>query len=118
MRVSIVAAALSLGLAGAAFAHHGWSTYSDQESEVSGVVESAELGAPHGLIRVKNAQGTWAVMLSPPAGIQRSGLTLAAIPKGAKVTAKGHKRIDGTLEIKTERLVVGPKTYDLYPNRP
>ena len=118
MRVPILVAALSLGIAGAAFAHHGWTTYSEQEGEVSGVVESAELGAPHGVVKVRNAQGTWNVMLSPPAGIQRAGLTLQAIPKGTKVVAKGHKRTDGTLEIKTERLVVGSKTYDLYPNRP
>ena len=118
MRVSILAAALSLGLAGAAFAHHGWSTYSDQESQVSGVVESVELGAPHGLLKVRNAQGVWNVMLAPPVAIQRSGLTLDAIPKGTRITAKGHKRTDGSLEIKTERLVVGQKTFDLYPSRP
>ena len=56
-------------------------------------------------------------MLAPPAAIERAGLTLAAIPKGTQVTARGHKRIDGTLEIKTERLVVGGKTFDLYPQR-
>jgi hypothetical protein len=119
MRVSTLAGGLALSLAGAgaAYAHHGWTTYAEAESEVSGVVESAELGAPHGLLRVRNAQGTWNVMLSPPAGIQRAGLTLQAIPKGAKVVARGHMRTDGTLEIKTERLVVGAKTYDLYPNR-
>jgi hypothetical protein len=117
-RLSIVGltAALMLG-AGAAQAHHGWTTYSDQESQVSGVVEEAALGQPHGMIRVKNAQGVWSVMLAPPAAIERSGLTLAAIPKGTRVTARGHKRTDGTLEIKTERLVVGGKTFDLYPQR-
>ena len=117
-RISILVAAVSLGLASAAYAHHGWTTYSEAESEISGVVESAELGAPHGLLKVRNAQGAWNVMLSPPAAIQRSGLTLDAIPKGTRITAKGHKRTDGSLEIKTERLVVGPKTFDLYPARP
>jgi hypothetical protein len=105
-------------VAGAASAHHGWTSYSDQEGQVAGVVEGAELGAPHGLIKVRAADGLWNVMLAPPAAIERSGLTLQAIPKGARVTAKGHKRIDGTKEIKTERLVVGDKTYDLYPARP
>jgi len=112
-----LAAALAL-MAGAAQAHHGWIAYSDQDGEVSGVVEAAELGAPHGLIKVRAADGVWDVMLAPPAAIQRSGLTLAAVPKGAKVTARGHKRSDGSREIKTERLVVGGKTFDLYPSRP
>lgn len=118
-RLSIMGAAAALMLvAGGAQAHHGWASYSDQEGQVSGVVESAELGQPHGLLKVRTADGLWDVMLAPPAAIQRAGLTLAAVPKGAKVTAKGHKRIDGSKEIKTERLVVGDKTYDLYPARP
>jgi len=117
-RLSIAGLSAALLLAaGAAQAHHGWASYSDQESQVSGVVEEASLGQPHGLIRVRTAEGVWAVMLAPPAAIERAGLTLAAIPKGTKVTARGHKRIDGTPEIKTERLVVGSKTYDLYPGR-
>jgi hypothetical protein len=111
-----LAAAIALA-AGSAQAHHGWASYSDQEGEVTGVVESADFGAPHGVVKVRTAQGVWNVMLAPPAAIQRSGLTLEALPKGTRVTAKGHKRIDGTAEIKTERLVVGDRTYDLYPGR-
>lgn len=111
-----LAGGMALG-AGAASAHHGWATYADAEAEVAGVLEGAELGAPHGLLKVRNSQGVWNVMLAPPAAIQRSGLTMEALPKGAKVTARGHKRSDGTLEIKTERLLVGGKTYDLYPQR-
>jgi hypothetical protein len=116
---------LSMGLlsaafaatAGAAYAHHGWTSYSEAEGEVSGVVEAADLGAPHGSIKVRTSSGVWTVMLAPPAAIQRAGLTLDALPKGARVTARGHKRVDGTAEIKTERLVVGGKTFDLYPGR-
>ena len=116
-RAAALASALALA-GGAAWAHHGWTSYSDQEGQVSGVVEAAELGAPHGLLKVRAADGVWDVMLAPPAAIERSGLTAAAVPKGTKVTARGHKRIDGSREIKTERLVVGAKTYDLYPARP
>lgn len=119
MKLLATILALASTLAGgAAFAHHGWNAYAEQESSVQGAVVSAQLGAPHGMIRVKAADGVWNVMLSPPSAIQRSGLTLAAIPAGTRVTARGHKRTDGTLEIKTERLVVGNRTYDLYPARP
>ena len=117
-RLSVVGVAAAFALtAGAAQAHHGWASYSDDESQVSGVVEDVSLGQPHGLIKVRNTQGVWNVMLAPPAAIERSGLTLKAIPKGARVTARGHKRTDGTKEIKTERLVVGARTFDLYPGR-
>lgn len=117
-RLSIAGLSAALLLTPAAVqAHHGWTAYSEQESQVSGVVEEAALGQPHGAIRVRAADGVWTVQLAPPAAIERSGLTLAAIPKGTRVTARGHKRTDGTLEIKTERLVVGGKTFDLYPAR-
>lgn len=118
-RLSIAGLSAAFALAGgAAAAHHGWTTYSDQEGQVAGVVESAELGAPHGVLKVRAADGVWDVMLAPPAAIERSGLTLAAIPKGTRVIARGHKRTDGSREIKTERLVVGARTFDLYPTRP
>lgn len=117
LRVATLAGALALA-AGAAFAHHGWTGYSDQDGQVVGVVEAAQLGQPHGLLKVRAADGVWDVMLAPPAAIERSGLTLKAIPKGTRITARGHKRTDGTREIKTERLVIGDRTFDLYPARP
>ena len=118
-RLSIMAMVGAVALvAGAAQAHHGWTSYSETESQVSGVLEAAELGAPHGLLKVRSADGVWNVMLAPPGAIQRAGLTLQDLPKGAKILAKGHKRTDGTKEIKTERLTVGERTFDLYPGRP
>jgi hypothetical protein len=115
--LAVLAGALAIALP--AWAHHGWADYQTQESEVSGVVQSVELGAPHGLIKVKAADGVWDVMLAPPAGIQRAGLEKSALPVGTRVTARGHRHNDPKrLEIKTERLVVGDRTYDLYPGRP
>lgn len=113
-----IAMTAALTLAAPAWAHHGWADYQQTESEVTGVVQSVELGAPHGLIKVKAPDGMWNVMLAPPAAIQRSGLERSALPVGTQVTARGHRHNDpARLEIKTERLVVGPRTYDLYPAR-
>lgn len=117
MKAFPILAALGVAAAAPAFAHHGWANYSEQEGAITGTVVSAQLGAPHGVVKVRTAQGVWDAMLAPPAAIQRSGLTLQAIPAGTRVTARGHKRVDGTAEIKTERLVVGDKTFDLYPSR-
>jgi hypothetical protein len=115
--LAVLAGALAIALP--AWAHHGWADYQTEESEVSGVVQSVELGAPHGLIKVKAADGVWDVMLAPPAGIQRAGLEKSALPVGTRVIARGHRHNDPKrLEIKTERLVVGDRTYDLYPGRP
>ncbi len=112
------AAALGLALAAApAVAHHGWADYGEEEFQVSGVVESASLGGPHGRMSVRAPDGLWEVVLAPPPAIQRSGLVAANVPRGTRVTARGHRHKQ-RLEIKTERLVVGQRTFDLYPNRP
>jgi hypothetical protein len=118
LRTGLAASAAMLALALPALAHHGWANYQDTDFEITGVVQSATLGAPHGLIVVKTANGVWNALLAPPGGIQHAGLTLSAIPVGTTVTARGHRHADlARLEIKTERLVVGNRTYDLYPNR-
>jgi hypothetical protein len=58
-------------------------------------------------------------MLAPPAGIQRAGLERSALPVGTRITARGRRHRDpARLEIKTKRLIVGGKTYNLYPGRP
>lgn len=118
LRLMLTTAVAAAALALPASAHHGWADYGDQEFELTGVIQSAELANPHGHIRLQAQGGTWDVYLAPLPAIQRSGLTIAALPKGARVTAKGHRHSDPKrLEMKTERLVVGGKTYDLYPSR-
>lgn len=117
LRLLTVAAALA-ALASPSAAHHGWAGYLNEEFALSGTVASARLGGPHGLIRMRVGRQIWDVVLSPPTRIQRAGLTNAAIPVGTRVTARGHRhRNPRTLEMKTERLVVGNRTFDLYPER-
>jgi hypothetical protein len=117
-RLAIAALALA-AVAAPAAAHHGWASYEPGETTVSGVVQSAGLGNPHGLLKVRDAQGrSWDVMLAPPAAIARSGLTAQLVPAGARVTADGHRHTDPkVLEIKTERLTVNGRIFDLYPAR-
>lgn len=119
MRLRLLAAALAAAaLATPSTAHHGWGDYLDEEFALTGVVAGANLGGPHGRIRLRVGRQTWNVVLSPPTRIQRAGLTMAAIPAGTRVTARGHRhRNPRTLEMKTERLVVGHRTFDLYPER-
>lgn len=119
MRIRLLAAAIAAAaLATPSSAHHGWETYLDAEFALTGVVAGANLGGPHGLIRMRVGRQTWDVVLAPPTRIQRAGLTMAAIPAGTRVTARGHRhRNPRQLEMKTERLVVGNRSFDLYPER-
>ena len=45
-------AAVALTAAGAAQAHHGWAWAEDSNFELTGVIKSAKLGNPHGLLKV------------------------------------------------------------------
>jgi hypothetical protein len=115
---------LFLGLAAlvagstAALAHHGWSGYGTEDFSLTGTVEAARLGNPHGLIKVAAEGGIWDVVLGPPSNQRRAGLTEADLPKGASITAEGHRHNDPKrLEMKTERLTVNGKRFDIYPSR-
>lgn len=109
---------VALGIA-PALAHHGWSGYGTEEFSLSGTVLSANLGGPHGALRVRDAQGgVWDVVLGPPRNQSRAGLTEEALPVGVAVIAYGHRHLDpNRLEMKTERLRVGDRAFDIYPDR-
>ena len=99
-------------------AHHGWAGYEEPEFTLVGVVESANLGGPHGLLRVRSNRAVWEVVLAPPTRNARAGLTAAAVTRGTQVRALGHRHNDHRrLEMKTERLVIGNRTFNLYPER-
>jgi hypothetical protein len=119
MKFRLIAAAIAAAaLASPSAAHHGWAGYLDAEFSLTGVVESANLGGPHGRLRVRAGRVVWDVVLAPPTRIQRAGLTATAVPRGTRVTARGHRhRNPRTMEMKTERLVIGGRTFDLYPER-
>ena len=71
------------------------------------------------MLRVRDDRGrVWDVVLGPPRHQSRAGLTEAELPAGAAVTAYGHRHLDpNRLEMKTERLVVAGRVFDIYPDR-
>ena len=67
-----IAAAL---LSGMAFAHHGWSWAEDEQTELTGTIESISMSPPHPVLKVKAADGVWQVDLGNPGQTARSGFT-------------------------------------------
>jgi hypothetical protein len=113
-----LALAVVLGLPGAAAAHHGWAWTQDEESRLSGTIQSISFGNPHMHLRVKNDAGTWEVDLSPPIVAQGSGFGPGAAKSGDRVVITGHRARDASLlAFKGETITVGGKTYDVYPQR-
>ena len=114
----IVAFALALGLPATAAAHHGWGWTQDEESRLSGTVESISFGNPHMHLQLRNEQGTWEVDLSPPIVAQGSGFGPGIAKSGDRVVITGHRARDAGLRaFKGETITVNGKTYDVYPQR-
>ncbi len=114
----ILACAVVLSLPAAAAAHHGWAWTQDQESRLSGTIQSISFGNPHMHLQLRNDQGTWEVDLSPPIVAQGSGFGPGVAKAGDRVTLTGHRARDANLlAFKGETITVNGRTYDVYPQR-
>jgi hypothetical protein len=102
-----------------ALAHHGWGGNSDQEFELTGMVETGvSLAGPHATMKIRADGKLWDITLAPPAATQRAGLKEGIIPVGAMVTIHGHRNLDEKrFEVKTERVTWNGRTFDVYPDR-
>ena len=115
-RTAIAAAALALPAA--ALAHHGWGWTENEESRLSGTIESISFGNPHMHLQVRASKGVWEVDLSPPIVAERSGFGPGVAKAGDTVVITGHRARDrSVLAFKGETITVGGKTYDVYPQR-
>ena len=119
--ITVVAttAVMAVAMAAPVSAHHGWSEYQEEQSEITGTLATpVSLAGPHATAQVEVGEELWDVVLAPSPRTAAAGLTEDAIPVGATVTASGHRHLDaGTLEIKTERLTYNGKVFDVYPER-
>ena len=114
----IAAVTLALGLPAAAAAHHGWAWTEDEESRLSGTIQSISFGNPHMHLQLRNEQGTWEVDLSPPNVAQGSGFGPGVARSGDRAVITGHRARDaGVLAFKGETITVNGRTYDVYPQR-
>ena len=117
--IRCVLAVAALALPAAALAHHGWGWTENEESRLSGTIESISFGNPHMHIKLKASKGVWAVDLSPPIVAERSGFGPGAAKAGDTVILTGHRARDHeVLAFKAETVTVNGKTYDVYPQRP
>ena len=110
---------MAVALAAPVSAHHGWSEYQDEQSEITGTLETpVSLAGPHATAQIRVGEELWDVVLAPSTRTAAAGLTEDVIPVGATVTASGHRHLDeATLEIKTERLTWNGTVFNVYPER-
>ena len=111
--------ALVAALSVPAFAHHGWGGNSDQESELTGTLETpVSLAGPHETMKLRVSGQVWDITLAPSNRTAGAGLKEGIIPVGATVTVVGHKnKTPNRFEMKTERVTYNGKVFAVYPDR-
>ncbi|MER8724997.1 DUF6152 family protein [Mesorhizobium sp. M1027] len=113
-----LAAAVILATAAAAYGHHGWSWTQDGFFELKGNITAIYIGNPHATLDVDAKGEAWRVEMAPPSRTIAAGFTEAIAKVGDEVTAIGHRsRDESEKRMKAVRIIVGGKTYDVYPDR-
>ncbi len=114
MKKLMIAAALAMALPAAAIAHHGWSSYdANKVLTVKGKLRTVSWANPHGMATMDWQGKRWTVVLAPTARMEARGLTRAMIAPGKSITLVGYPKLDGSAEMRIERITAGGKTVEL-----
>lgn len=109
---------LITGLAAPALAHHGWRWTSGENIRLTGIIRSARLGNPHGVLQVDVEGEIWQVEIGQPWRNERAGLTDADFAKGREIVIEGEpsSEVEERL-LKAERIWFDGNLHELYPDR-
>lgn len=97
-----------------AAAHHGWSSYdADKTLRFDAALAEVRYRNPHAEVEVDHDGARWLVILAPTTRMNARGLPDGALTLGKTITIEGYPRLDGTKELRAERIVVDGKTIEL-----
>jgi hypothetical protein len=114
----LMAGALLAGSASAVLAHHGWRWTTGGNIELTGVITAAQLGNPHGVLTVDAEGQVWRVEVGQPWRNERAGLKPGDLKTGVEICIIGEPSADiKDKRVKAERLFLGKRKYELYPER-
>lgn len=110
---------VALPLSHRALAHHGWAWAEEEQSTLTGKIQSVSMSAPHPTVQVTDAAGaTWQIDLGNPSQTERSGFTAESGKTGDAITVLGNRNRDRARNhMKAVRISVGGRNFDLYPER-
>lgn len=116
---AIIVCAIGLTmLPGVALAHHGWRWTTGQNIELTGIVKTAKLGNPHGVLEIDADGEIWTVQVGQPWRNQNAGLKPGDLAVDVEVRIIGEPSADiGDKKMKAERIYIGDREYVLYPDR-
>ena len=101
-----------------ASAHHGWAWTTGDNAELTGTITEAELGNPHGTLKMNVDGETWTVEVGQPWRNDRAGLSDEDYAVGKTLRIVGEPSSDESeRRLKAERIYIGETEHALYPNR-
>ena len=118
LTIALFAIALTIQAAGNVLAHHGWAWTTGGNIELTGVIKSAKLGNPHGVLTVDVEGEVWTLEVGQPWRNKRAGLKDGDLAEGVEIRAIGEPAAEtGAKRLKVEKLYLGKREYILYPGR-
>ena len=115
---AVIATAMLMASLATAWAHHGWRWTEDGSFELFGIIASAELGNPHGVLHVEAEDEVWVVEVGSPGRNASAGLGDDLLAEGVELVISGQRSADpAELRMKAERVYIDGIEYNLYPNR-
>lgn len=117
-RLFLSACLFAVALPALALAHHGWSWTTGGNVDLTGVITDVALGNPHGVLTVDVDGNLWTVEVGQPWRNANAGLEDGDLAVGVEIRAIGEPSADAKRRLmKAERLWIGGRLYELYPNR-
>jgi hypothetical protein len=110
----IMFSVVTIGMGGAAAAHHGWGSYdASKMMTVDATITRLEWQNPHVHVAVNHEGGAYDVVLAPPFRMDARGLSPQMIATGTRVRVEGYPSTRAEREMRAERIIVADKTYEL-----
>lgn len=102
----------------AGIAHHGWSWTTGGNIDLTGLIKSARLGNPHGVVTVDVNGEIWTVEVGQPWRNERAGLKDADFAAGNEMRFIGEPAADKTQKLlKAVRIFFKGTEHKLYTDR-
>jgi hypothetical protein len=101
-----------------AAAHHGWNWAEEEQTEMTGTIQSVSFAPPHPSMTVEVDGTVWQVDLGNPNQTQRSGFADGSAEESDEITILGNRSLDANEKrIKAVRITVEGEQFDMYPER-
>ena len=109
---------LILLLTATASAHHGWRWTTGNNIQLTGEIIEADLGNPHGVLKVRVADEVWTVEVGQPWRNERAGIRDGDLAPSVEIVIEGEPSADIEQRLlKAERLWLNGNLHELYPER-